>query len=77
MLTSEQLSQLSAAQGAEFDRLFLQFMIYHHEGAIVMVEELLTSGDGGQESQVFQLARHIDADQHVEISRMTRLLAEL
>jgi hypothetical protein len=32
-------------------------------------------GRGGQEPEIFQLARHIDADQRVEISRMKRLLA--
>ena len=42
-----------------------------------MVENLLTEGEGGQESQIFQLAQHIDADQRVEISRMKRLLANL
>ena len=76
MLTPEQLTQLSEAEGAEFDRLFLQSMIYLHEGAILMVEELLTGGEGGQESQIFQLAQHIDSDQRVEISRMKQLLAE-
>lgn len=77
MLSDEEMAQLSAARGAEFDRLFLQYMIRHHEGAILMVEDLLTDGRGGQEPQIFQLAQHIDADQRVEISRMKRLLAEL
>lgn len=77
MPTPAEMSRLSAAQGAEFDKLFLGLMIRHHEGAIVMVEELLTGGEGGQEPQIFQLAQHIDADQRVEISRMKRLLAEL
>jgi len=76
MLTYEQLTELAESSGAEFDRLFLEYMIFHHEGAIEMVDELL-GGDGGQESEVFQLASHIDGDQRVEISRMTRLLAEL
>lgn len=76
ILTEAQLAQLAAASGAEFDRLFLEFMIYHHEGAIAMVDTLL-SGDGGQESELFQIASHIDGDQRVEISRMTRMLAEM
>ena len=33
MLTEEQLAQLDKARGAEFDRLFLTFMIKHHQGA--------------------------------------------
>lgn len=76
MLTDDELAELAAAEGPEFDRLFLEYMIRHHEGAVLMVEELL-SGEGGQEPEVFQLARHIDADQRVEIARMRRLLAEL
>jgi uncharacterized protein (DUF305 family) len=77
MLTPDEMSQLAEAQGAEFDELFLRSMIRHHEGAVLMVEELLTSGEGGQDSEIFQLAQHIDADQRVEIARMKRLLAEL
>jgi uncharacterized protein (DUF305 family) len=76
MLTDTELAELAAATGGEFDRLFLEYMIRHHEGAVVMVEELL-GGSGGQEPEVFQLARHIDADQQVEIARMKRMLAEL
>jgi uncharacterized protein (DUF305 family) len=77
MLTEEELDQLEAADGTAFDRLFLQYMIRHHEGAVLMVEQLLTEGGGGHESQVFQLAQHIDSDQRVEIARMKTLLAEL
>lgn len=75
MLTDEQLTELATASGAEFDRLFLEYMIFHHEGAVVMVDVLLT-GEGGQEPELNQLANHIDADQRVEISRMKRLLAD-
>jgi uncharacterized protein (DUF305 family) len=77
MLTIEEFAQLEAAHGAEFDRLFLQYMIRHHEGAVVMVEQLLTGGEGGQESQVFQLAQHVGMDQQVEIARMKQVLSEL
>ncbi|MPZ87878.1 MAG: DUF305 domain-containing protein [Nitriliruptorales bacterium] len=76
MLTEGELTQLQEATGAEFDRLFLEFMIGHHEGALVMVEELLSS-DGGQEPEIFQLASHIDSDQRIEIGRMHGILAEL
>src|SRR5579884_1786102 len=40
MLTPAQMKQLDAAHGAEFDRLFLTFMIQHHQGALQMVKEL-------------------------------------
>ena len=75
MLTEQELAQLRAAQGRRFDRLFLNYMIRHHEGAVVMVGELLAGGSG-QESEVFQLAQHIESDQLVEISRMKRILAD-
>ena len=77
ILTEEELDALRAARGARFDRLFLESMIRHHQGAVIMIETLLTRGEGGQEPQVFQMAQNMDADQRVEISRMTTLLAEL
>ncbi len=76
MLTEAELSRLESASGRAFDRLFLQLMIRHHEGAVLMVGDLLAQG-GGQEPSVFQLAQHIDADQRVEIARMRSLLADL
>jgi uncharacterized protein (DUF305 family) len=75
MLTEEELAQLEAAQGRRFDRLFLSYMIRHHQGAVLMVGQLLAGG-GGQEAEVFQLAQHIESDQVVEISRMNRMLAD-
>jgi len=77
MLTDDELAQLEQATGREFDTLFLQYMIRHHEGARVMVADLLSGeGGGGQEPEVFQLAQHIDSDQSIEIARMKSLLAE-
>ncbi|TVP42400.1 MAG: DUF305 domain-containing protein [Gemmatimonadales bacterium] len=75
MLTPDQLAQLADSEGAEFDRLFLEFMIFHHEGAITMVGELFSSADGGQEGEVFQFASHVDSDQRIEIDRMRGMLA--
>jgi uncharacterized protein (DUF305 family) len=77
MLTDDDLARLEAASGRDFDELFLLYMIRHHEGAVMMVAELLSSDDGGQESDVFRLAQHIDSDQNVEIARMKSLLAEI
>jgi len=75
MLSDEELAALEAAEGAEFDRLFLELMIKHHEGAIAMVYELYEAG-GGLESEVDSIARHVDSDQSIEISRMQQMLAE-
>ncbi|TDD71249.1 DUF305 domain-containing protein [Jiangella aurantiaca] len=77
MLTDADLARLEAATGRDFDELFLLYMIRHHEGALVMVGELLSGGEGGQESALFQLAQHIDSDQSIEIARMKSLLAEI
>lgn len=77
MLTAEQMARLEAARGEDFDRLFLELMIQHHEGALVMVQELMATPGAGQESQIFQLAHEVDADQAIEIRRMRQVLATL
>jgi uncharacterized protein (DUF305 family) len=74
MLTADDMARLAAAKGAEFDRLFLEFMIKHHAGALVMVEELLAQPGGGQESEINAFASDVDADQRMEIDRMRALL---
>jgi uncharacterized protein (DUF305 family) len=74
MLTAGQLAELAGTTGAEFDRRFLEAMIFHHEGAVSMVADLFEQG-GGQEAEIFQLASDIDGDQRIEIDRMRALLA--
>lgn len=76
MLTDDQLAEMEAASAGEFDRLFLEYMIYHHEGAITMVDEL-RGGGGAQEPEMAQLVLHIESDQRIEIKRMQGLLDEL
>ena len=75
MLTDAQLAQLDRARGAEFDELFLRFMIQHHEGAITMVNELFAKG-AGEENPVYKIASGVFADQTTEIERMQRMLAD-
>lgn len=77
MLTPEQMERLRSARGPDFDRLFLEYMIQHHQGAIVMVQDLFTARGGGQESEIFQFASHVDADQTAEIERMQGILQSL
>ena len=74
MLTAEQLIQLDKARGPEFDRLFLQFMIQHHEGALTMVDKLFAAQGAGQDEDVFKFAVDVHADQTTEINRMTLML---
>jgi uncharacterized protein (DUF305 family) len=75
MLTPGQLAELAKARGPEFDRLFLLDMIQHHEGALVMVRDLLATNGAAQEPEIFQFSSDIDADQRAEIMRMRALLA--
>ena len=77
MLTTEQMAQLDAARGMEFDRLFLTFMIQHHQGAITMVNELFNSQGAGQDESVFAFANDVQIDQETEIARMRQMLLEL
>ena len=74
MLSPEQLDELRAARGPEYDRLFLLYMIQHHEGAVVMVEELFTVDGAAQDDAVFKIASDIQVDQRTEIARMQRML---
>ncbi len=77
MLTADQMRQLDAAHGAEFDRLYLTGMIKHHQGAIAMVADLFASPGGGQQSDLFGLATDVDSGQRVEIARMQAILQKL
>jgi uncharacterized protein (DUF305 family) len=75
MLTPEQLAQLDAARGPDFDRLFLTFMIQHHQGALTMVQELINTPGAAVDGRIFQFASDVNADQTAEIARMRRMLA--
>ena len=77
MLSAEQLARLDAARGAEFDRLFLQFMIQHHTGAIAMVNELFSAHGAAQGDAIFKIASDINVDQETEIERMRLMLRDL
>jgi uncharacterized protein (DUF305 family) len=77
MLTPDDMSRLAAAKGQEFDRLFLEYMIKHHDGALTMVKELFSQAGAGQESEIFAFASDVDVDQRMEIVRMSALLKEL
>jgi uncharacterized protein (DUF305 family) len=77
MLTPEEMAQLAAAQGKAFDMLFLEDMVRHHEGAIVMVRELFATPGAGQESEIYTFASDVEADQRMEIARMVAMLKEL
>jgi uncharacterized protein (DUF305 family) len=77
MLTADEMARLAAAKGPEFDRLFLEFMIKHHAGALTMVQELFSTAGAGQDSEIFAFASDVDADQRMEIERMGAMLATI
>jgi uncharacterized protein (DUF305 family) len=74
MLDQDELAALAAARGAAFDRRFLRAMRRHHRGALQMVADLKET-DGGLEVEIDAFARHVVADQGIEIGRIQELLA--
>jgi uncharacterized protein (DUF305 family) len=77
MLTQQQLENLAAARGKEFDRLFLTYMIEHHGGAVIMVEELFAADGAASDTASFELASGINAEQVTEIERMKLMLENI
>ena len=76
MVGHKALARLAAADGRQFDRMFLEYMIRHHQGALTMVGDLRAS-DGGVEPEIDLFARHVESDQNIEINRMAGLLAQV
>jgi uncharacterized protein (DUF305 family) len=74
MLTLDQMEALRIAKGAEFDRLFLTGMIQHHNGALIMVEDLFDTAGAGQEADLFNFATDADNTQRAEIKIMQSML---
>jgi uncharacterized protein (DUF305 family) len=74
MLTQDQLVQLSETKGKEFDKLFLEFMIEHHNGAVIMAKKLFSTDGAVQDEEAFRLAADIQVDQITEIERMKLML---
>lgn len=74
MLSAEQMQALRAARGKRFDRLFLEGMIRHHEGAIEMAA---TVGRRGSDTMIAEMAADVTATQAAEITRMKELLGSL
>ena len=75
MLSPAQMTQLERATGPEFDRLFLTFMIQHHQGAITMVSQLLAVPGAAGNVDIYRFAADVNVDQTTEINRMRVMLA--
>jgi uncharacterized protein (DUF305 family) len=74
MMTEEQMAELAAAQGRDFDTRWLQMMIEHHEGAVSMAQEVQA---GGSNPDARKLAQTIATTQAAEIATMKGLQASL
>ncbi|MET3809599.1 DUF305 domain-containing protein [Arthrobacter sp. UYEF3] len=74
MMGDDDLKKLNAAQGTEAARLFLQQMIAHHEGAVMMAKTEMTQG---KNADAVRLSKDIAAAQEAEIQEMRKLLAAL
>jgi len=73
MLDDAQIKALNAAQGVEFDRKFLEYMIQHHSGALKMVDDLFATPGAGQEVDTNVFANDVVTVQTTEIGIMLKL----
>ena len=76
MLSPVEMAALDKARGPEWDRLFLEGMIKHHEGALKMVDDVFEAYGALQDDDLFKFASDVYADQTAEIDRMRKMLAE-
>ena len=77
MATPQQMADLAAANGSDFDALFLRLMITHHKGALTMVEELLKQPGAAYDPVLFEFTTDVTNDQDTEIERMNALLVDV
>ncbi len=77
MATPAQMEALAAASGTEFDALFLELMIAHHDGAVEMVDHLLRQRGSAYDPVLFDFVNDVRGEQRAEIRRMDALLSDL
>lgn len=77
MLSPAQMQTLAAASGPAFDRLFLQGMIQHHQGALGMVDALMAHPGAADDTMLSDFTASVVADQSAEILRMQSILSDL
>lgn len=77
MASPADMAGLGRLRGAAFHRQFLTLMIRHHEGALVMVKDVLGETGGAGDGELFRFVSDVDADQRAEIRRMQALLDSL
>ena len=77
MATPLQLKSLENSESTDFDRLFLQLMIAHHDGALEMVEELKKYPGSANDPLLSEFVSDLVNDQGVEIERMNTIAVNL
>lgn len=77
MATPAQMAALAETKGTDFDRLFLELMIRHHDGAITMVKDLMEQDGSAYDAVLFEFTNDVTNDQAVEIERMNSMLVGL
>lgn len=73
MMSAAAMTALENAKGPAFDRLWLEGMIAHHEGALMMASHI---ADRGDDARVQKLSEAIDQSQTAEIAEMKKLLGQ-
>ena len=73
-MTDAQMKKLETASGTAFDRMFLQMMTTHHQGAIQMAK---TEQADGSNPQALALAKSIETSQTAEVAEMSKMLQNL
>ena len=71
MMSEQDMSSLRAAEGAEFNRMWLEMMIEHHRGAVTMAQDALSTTET---PDVKKLAQSVVDGQNKEIATMRGLL---
>ncbi|WP_327585179.1 DUF305 domain-containing protein [Nonomuraea sp. NBC_00507] len=74
VMSEEEMKKLDAAKGTEFDKLFAQQMIAHHNGAIEMAR---TEQTDGSNPEAKELAKTIETAQQAEVERLQKILDRL
>ena len=73
-MSDDEMDMMSEAMGADLDRMFLETMIRHHQGAIRMAEVELEEGSN---ADVLALAQGIIDGQQAEIDQMQSMLEDI
>ncbi|MGJ3233268.1 MAG: DUF305 domain-containing protein [Oceanicaulis sp.] len=77
MATPEQMAALADAEGRAFDEMFFELMIAHHEGAVEMVDDLLSERGSAYDPVLFDFVNDVRGEQLAEIRRMDTALADI